>query len=318
MSTKKYDVIIVGELNVDLILNNIEGDIEIGKEVFSRNMTLTLGSSSAIFASNLSVLGTNVSFVGRIGKDSFGDLVVNSLKKSGVDVSNLIDTPANYTGITVAMSYGDDRAMVTYPGAMSDLKVADITEQKLSEARHLHVSSIFLQEGLLPEVHLLFQKAKSLGLTTSLDPQWDPSEEWAVDLEKLLPYVDIFLPNESELMAMTGTDSIEEGVKRILPFSNNIVVKQGTKGVTLFSKNSRIDVPAFLNKEVVDAIGAGDSFNSGFINAFIKGKEIAKCLEEGAIAGAINTTASGGTTAFESKDKVKQLAKEKFNYDLDI
>ena len=318
MSTKKYDVVIVGELNVDLILNNIEGDIEIGKEVFSRNMTLTLGSSSAIFASNLSVLGTNVSFIGKIGNDNFGDLVVTSLQKSGVDISNLISTPDNYTGITVAMSYGDDRAMVTYPGAMSELKVVDITDDKLAEARHLHVSSIFLQEGLLPDVQVLFQRAKSLGMTTSLDPQWDPSEKWNVNMEELLPYVDIFLPNESELMAMTNTVSIEEGINKIIAFSNNIVVKQGTKGVSLFSKNKRIDVPAFLNNDVVDAIGAGDSFNSGFINAFIKGKEITKCLEDGAITGAINTTASGGTTAFEDKEKVKQLAKNKFNYDLDI
>ncbi len=318
MSTKKYDVVIVGELNVDLILNNIEGDIEIGKEVFSRNMTLTLGSSSAIFASNLSVLGTNVSFIGKIGNDNFGDLVVTSLQKSGVDISNLISTPDNYTGITVAMSYGDDRAMVTYPGAMSELKVVDITDDKLAEARHLHVSSIFLQEGLLPDIQVLFQRAKSLGMTTSLDPQWDPSEKWNVNMEELLPYVDIFLPNESELMAMTNTVSIEEGINKIIAFSNNIVVKQGTKGVSLFSKNKRIDVPAFLNNDVVDAIGAGDSFNSGFINAFIKGKEITKCLEDGAITGAINTTASGGTTAFEDKEKVKQLAKNKFNYDLDI
>ncbi len=318
MSTKNYDVVIVGELNVDLILNGIEGDIEIGKEVFSRNMTLTLGSSSAIFASNLSVLGADVSFIGKIGNDNFGDLVVTSLQKSGVDISNLISTPDNYTGITVAMSYGDDRAMVTYPGAMSELKVIDITDDKLSDARHLHVSSIFLQEGLLPDIQVLFQRAKSLGMTTSLDPQWDPSEKWNVNLEELLPYVDIFLPNESELMAMTNTVSIEEGINKIIAFSNNIVVKQGTKGVSLFSKNKRIDVPAFLNNDVVDAIGAGDSFNSGFINAFIKGKEITKCLEDGAITGAINTTASGGTTAFEDKEKVKQLAKNKFNYDLDI
>jgi len=318
MDTKKFDVIIVGELNVDLIMNNIEGTPEVGKEVFSRDMTLTLGSSSAIFANNLSVLGTNVSFIGRIGNDNFGDLVVSSLKKSGVDILNLIDTPDNYTGITVAMSYGDDRAMVTYPGAMSDLKVTDISDERLNEAKHLHVSSIFLQEGLLPDVHILFRRAKSLGLTTSLDPQWDPSENWDVDLEALLPYVDVFLPNESELMAMTKTKSIEEGVNIILSFANDVVVKQGVSGVSLFSKDARMDVSAFLNNDVVDAIGAGDSFNSGFINAFINGKAMKKCLENGAITGAINTTASGGTAAFESKEKVKQLAETKFNYKLDI
>jgi len=316
MNNKKYDILIVGELNVDLILDKIEGNIEVGKEIFSRNMTLTLGSSSAIFANNLSVLGANTTFIGRIGRDNFGDLVVTSLKKSGVDISNLIETPGNYTGITVAMSYGDDRAMVTYPGAMSDLKVDDISDAKLKEAKHLHVSSIFLQEGLLPDIELLFKRAKSLGLTTSLDPQWDPSEEWNVNLEKLLPYVDVFLPNENELMAMTNTATIEAGIEKIASFAHNIVVKQGTKGASLFNKNTRIDMPAFLNKDVVDAIGAGDSFNAGFINAYIQGMDLKKCLEYGAIAGAINTTASGGTTAFESKEAVKEIAKRKFGYEI--
>ena len=318
MSAKKYDVIIVGELNVDLILNGIESTPEVGKEVFARDMTLTLGSSSAIFANNLSVLGANVSFIGRIGNDSFGNLVVSSLKKSGVDITNLIDTPDNYTGITVAMSYGDDRAMVTYPGAMSDLKVGDISDEQLLQAKHLHVSSIFLQEGLLPEIHILFQRAKELGLTTSLDPQWDPNEKWDVDLNKLLPNVDIFLPNESELMAMTGTKSIDEGVRKIEDFSNYIVVKQGVNGVALYNEGEIIYKPAFLNNEVVDAIGAGDSFNSGFVNAFIKSKPMDKCLEEGAITGAINTTSSGGTAAFKSKEVIRNTAKEKFNYTFDI
>ncbi len=318
MDSKKYDVIIVGELNVDLILNGIEGTPEVGKEVFSRDMNLTLGSSSAIFANNLSVLGAKVSFVGRVGNDSFGELVVSSLKKSGVDISNLIETPDNYTGITVAMNYGEDRAMVTYPGAMSDLKVIDITDDKLSKAKHLHVSSIFLQEGLLPDIHILFQRAKSLGMTTSLDPQWDPTEKWDVDLGRLLPYVDLFLPNESELMAMTYTQSIEAGIQKIRKISNNIIVKQGSKGVSLYNQEETIKTSAFLNNDVVDAIGAGDSFNSGFINAFINGKTLSKCSEEGAITGAINTTASGGTAAFESKEKVKKIAETKFNYKLEI
>ena len=311
---KKFDVIIVGELNVDLILNGIENTLQIGKEIFSRNMTLTLGSSSAIFANNLSRLGSKVTFIGRIGKDSFADVVTSSLAKSGVNINNLITSAENQTGITVALSYGEDRAMVTYPGAMSDLTQDDIKDEDLHKAQHLHVSSIFLQEGLLPNVHLLFQRAKSLGLTTSLDPQWDPHENWNVDLKALLPYVDIFLPNEIELKNIASADTVEKAVQNIKSFSNHIVVKRGIKGAILFYKNNQIEIPAFLNKEVVDTIGAGDSFNAGFIHAFIQKRSLEDCMKMGTIAGAINTTAAGGTKAFENIEQIKNIAKKHFNY----
>lgn len=315
---KQFDIIIVGELNVDLILNNIEGTPTLGKEVFSRDMIMTLGSSSAIFANNISILGTKSTFMGRVGKDNFADLVCSSLEHSGVDISNLIRSDDNSTGITVAMSYGEDRAMVTYPGAMSDLTVADISDNDLLKAKHLHVSSIFLQEGLLGEVHLLFERAKKLGLTTSLDPQWDPSEKWNVNLKALLPYVDIFLPNESELMCMTGLGTIRESIDKIKEYSNCVVVKQGTNGASLYYDNKVEHKPAYLNKEIVDAIGAGDSFNAGFINAFIQKLSWSRCLEMGVIVGAINTTGVGGIGAFCSLDDVKAVAKEKFNYKIEL
>jgi len=312
---KEYDLIVVGELNVDLILNNIEKTPEVGKEVFARDMTLTLGSSSAIFANNVSVLGTRTTFFGKIGDDSYADLVVSSLQKSGVNTDYIIKTKTHKTGITVAMSYAEERAMITYPGAMSVMSADDVSDGLLMKAKHMHVSSIFLQEALLPTVHLLFKRAKSLGLTTSLDPQWDPHENWDVDLEVLLPYVDVFLPNEGELMAMTQSSTIAAGMKKILAWSNHVIVKQGVDGATLYSGDKELHFPAFLNRKLVDAIGAGDSFNSGFINAFIKGYPVEKCLELGTIMGAVNTTAQGGTGAFGSLDVVRNAAKEQFDFD---
>lgn len=78
---KKFDVIVIGELNVDLILNQIHSFPEIGKEKFADTMTLTLGSSAAIFASNLSVLGMKVAFIGMVGNDVFGRFCKEELEK---------------------------------------------------------------------------------------------------------------------------------------------------------------------------------------------------------------------------------------------
>jgi len=287
-----------------------------GKEILAGEMTVTLGSSSAIFANNLSILGTKVSYMGKVGKDQFAAQVFSTLEASGVDVSQIIVTPHFQTGLTVAMNYDNDRAMVTYPGAMNDLSIGDITDDALRSASHMHVSSVFLQEGLKPDVVMLFKRAKGLGLTTSLDPQWDPHERWDVDLQQLLPFVDVFLPNAGELEQCTGCRTIEEALAVIRPFCHIVVVKNGTEGSVMWDETRMVRQPAFLNKQVVDAIGAGDSFNSGFIHKFTQQRPLPVCLEFAALTGAINTTGAGGTSAFQSMEQITSLARERFNVNI--
>lgn len=309
-----YDVLVVGELNVDVILNQIDGFPEIGKEKIAKDFTVTLGSSSAIFASNLSTLGARVAFLGKIGKDNFGDLIINSLEKKGVDTEFVIRSDHYQTGSTIVLNYDLDRAMVTYPGAMEHLNARDVRDDILSEARHLHVSSAFLQPALKKDIVQLFHRAKEFGLTTSLDPQWDPAEQWDLDLKHLLPYVDVFMPNRKELMLLTGTKTVEEGIGKLKDFANVLAVKDGENGAVLYHDGNTTIKPAFLNQDVADAIGAGDSFDAGFISQFIQGKLLSECLEFGNLTGAINTTHSGGTSAFETMDQVKNIAKERFSY----
>src|SRR4051812_32818689 len=123
---KKFDVIVVGELNVDLIMNQLHSFPETGKEKLAEKMTLTLGSSSAIFASNLSALGMKVSFVGKIGNDIFGNFCKEQLDKKGVNTSMLIQNDTLQTGATVILNFDEDRAMVTHQGAMKSLGISDI------------------------------------------------------------------------------------------------------------------------------------------------------------------------------------------------
>jgi sugar/nucleoside kinase (ribokinase family) len=313
MSQRKTDVIVVGELNIDLILSDIAKFPEIGKEVLANEMKQTLGSSSAIFANNLSILGTRVSYLGKVGNDGYADEIFSVLRQAGVDVSNILRSQKLYTGITVALNFGNNRAMVTYPGAMCDLTISDISDDALKSASHMHLSSLFLQTGILPDVIELFRRARSFGLTTSLDPQWDPEEKWDVNLKELLPFVDVFLPNETELKNLAGSDSILDSINLIKAFSNVIVVKNGTEGAIMWDGEKIINKPACLNENVVDAIGAGDSFDAGFVNGFVNHKPLEKCLELGVLMGAVNTTAAGGTGAFRSLDAVKKCLLEKFN-----
>ncbi|MGV3503171.1 MAG: carbohydrate kinase family protein [Adhaeribacter sp.] len=314
--SKKYDVVVVGELNVDLIANGLNKFPEVGKEILARHLVTTLGSSSAIFASNLSAFGSRVTFSGKVGNDNFGDLIVDSLTAKGVDDSMIVRTGKQNTGVTLVLNYNEDRAMVTYPGAMALFTMEDIPQNALAQARHLHVSSIFLQDGLKKDIVTLFRRAKELGLTTSLDPQWDPSEKWDIDWENLLRYVDIFLPNLAELKALTKTSTMQQAIDALRNSLKMLVVKNGREGAILWTEHNSIHQPAFLNNSVVDSIGAGDTFNAGFIHAFLQGKALKECMEFGALMGAMNTMSSGGTAAFENMSRVKEIAKCSFGYTL--
>lgn len=307
---------VAGELNVDIILNQINQFPVMGKEVLAEQMTITLGSSSAIFASNLSVLGTNVAFAGTLAQDDFGKYILGSLNAKGVDTRHIVFTKKKSTGATIALSFHEDRAMVTYPGAMTLFSMEDLPEQLLRQSRHLHVSSIFLSTGLKKDVYKLFQSAKRLGLTTSMDPQWDPDERWDIDFKKLLPHIDVFIPNESELRAMTGIEDVEAAAEELKHYANILIVKRGRDGAFLYKGDQFLHQPAYLNDAVVDTIGAGDSFGAGFIHKFIQGNELSDCLAFGALAGAISTTRAGGTTAFEDLSTVRAIASSSFNYNI--
>ena len=311
---KEFDVIVVGELNVDLIMNELDRFPEIGKEILARQMILTLGSSAAIFASNISSLGAKVAFIGKIGKDKFGEVVLESLQNNDVDVSMIKIDDKCGTGATIILNVEEDRANTTYPGAMDLLTINDISQEDLSRAKHLHFSSFFLQPGMRDGVGKLFRTAQELGLTTSFDMQWDPEEEWDLDIEEILPHVNVFLPNENELMYLSGKNNLNEAINFIKKYTDVLVIKRGNRGSMVSYRDELMDLPAFLNESVVDAIGAGDSFNAGFIYKFIMGNSIPECQEFGNLTGAMSTTAAGGTSAFHDYENFKKNARDVFGF----
>ncbi len=311
---KEFDVLVVGELNVDLIMNELDRFPEVGKEILARQMTLTLGSSAAIFASNISSLGARVAFIGKIGKDKFGEVVLESLQNNDVDVSMIIQDENCGTGATIILNVEEDRANTTYPGAMDLLTINDISEKDLSRAKHLHFSSFFLQPGMRDGVGKLFRTAQELGLTTSFDMQWDPEEEWDLAIEEILPHVNVFLPNENELIYLSGKNDLDEAIKFIEKYTDVLVIKRGNKGSLVSTGSESMDLPAFLNKNVVDAIGAGDSFNAGFIYKYILGNTIPDCQQYGNLTGAVSTTAAGGITAFQDYENFRKTALDVFGF----
>lgn len=302
MSNKK--ILVVGELNIDLILNNIKGFPEIGSEKVAGNMDFTLGSSSAILASNISALGVQVSFCGLLGKDNFGYFILNELQTKNIDTCFVQFSEKHKTGITVVMNYDQDRANVTYCGAMNALNMEHIPWEQITEFDHLHFSNYFLQPGMQPYIVELFKKAKEAGLSTSLDLQVDPDDKWDFDYKTCLPFVDIFLPNEKELLSLSQKNNLESAIGEIKPYANILAIKLGDKGGRVLQGEKDIAIKPYLNKTYKDAIGAGDSFNAGFLKKFLQGASLQECLDYANLTGSLSTTAAGGTGGFVNTNEI--------------
>ena len=294
----RFDVTIAGELNLDLILYGLPEQLAPERELLADRMMLTLGSSSAIVAHNLSVLGSRVGFQSRIGDDPLGQIALERLQEGGVDVSKVCRVPgAITTGLTVILHQQHWRNILTYLGTIAELGWQDLDLDYLADSRHFHLSSYYLQRKLRPHVAELFQRLKSRGLTISLDTNDDPDDKWEGNLHEVLRHVDVFLPNEREACKAAGAEDLEAAVKKLAAMVPLVVVKLGKKGALAQRGAERITVPA-KEVEAVDTVGAGDSFDAGFLHQFVRGADLAACLAYGNLAGALSTTCPGGTEAF--------------------
>jgi sugar/nucleoside kinase (ribokinase family) len=304
MKNKKLDVIVVGELNIDLVLWDVPMP-EYEKEKLATDMRFAMGSSSAITAHNLATIGSKVGFIGKAGKDNFGDFMITQLKTGGVETERIIEDPKLKTGATIVLANPPKKALLTYMGAMTAMTINDIDWDYIAQARHLHLGCYYLQTGLLADVPKLFARAKKLGLTTSLDTNWDPSEEWDKRIYQVLEHTDIFFPNDDEAIRIAHTLSLEEAIEKLKRMVTVLVIKKGNEGALACVENRIYDDGGFQVK-AIETTGAGDSFNAGFLHKYLEGADWQECLRFGNACGALAVTAIGGTGAFHDKSNVLQ------------
>jgi sugar/nucleoside kinase (ribokinase family) len=298
-NNQTLDCIVAGDVNVDLLIEGVT-ELEIDKEKLATRMDLVLGGSSGITAFNLAKLGTRVGIVSVIGKDSFGQFVEERLGAAGVQMEALRRHATEKTGITIWHSKNQKRAAVTYPGTIAMLRAEDISDDYLRGARHLHIGHYFLLTELHKDAARLFRKAKQLGLTTSVDCNYDPTEHWDSGIRDVLRYTDIFFPNEDESRFLTGKKSASGAARELGKLAGTVVVKLGVRGALVYGRGESFRVRA-VKARVVDTTGAGDSFDAGFLSRFLRGGSLRECARAGASAGARCVTRVGGTAAFEGK-----------------
>jgi len=301
----RFDITVAGELNLDLIFYGLPLELPPERELLAERMMLALGSSSGIVAHNLASLGSRVGFISLIGDDPLGQIAVQRLGEARVDVSKLRRSAEATTGLTVILQRDGWRNIITYLGTIAELTLEDLDLDYLADARHFHFCSYYLQRGLRGKVADLFCELKRAGLTISLDTNDDPDDSWD-GLSEVLPYVDVFMPNAREARKIAKSDDLEEAVTRLSAMVPLLVVKLGAKGALAQRGRERFTSPA-VEVQMVDPVGAGDSFNAGFLAQYLHGADLPACLAFGNLAGAFSTTKAGGTEAFRDQASVAKF-----------
>ncbi|MCP4167759.1 MAG: carbohydrate kinase family protein [Chloroflexi bacterium] len=306
---RPYDILVAGEINPDLILSDPDLKPRFGQhETLVENATLAVGSSAAIFACGAARLGLEVGFIGVVGDDLFGQFMLDALVERGVDVSNVIVDSQTPTGISVILSRGTDRAIITHMGTIDALRTEHIPDALLGQARHLHVTSYFLQTALQPDLPDLFCRSRTLGLSTSLDTNWDPDQRWA-GVETLLKHTTVFLSNEVEALSLSGASTLLAAVRRLALAAGTVAIKQGSDGAIACRGNAIVRAPA-LPVVVTDTVGAGDSFDAGFLYGVLAGWDLERSLKLGAVCGSLSTRKHGGVAAQPTLDEALAAMQE--------
>jgi sugar/nucleoside kinase (ribokinase family) len=303
VTAKSFDLVVIGELNPDAIVAGAAIEPAFGQaERLADSGTLALGGSGGIVSSGAARLGLRVAHVGVVGDDGAGRFVLDQLRERGVDLNWSRVDPALGTGITVALSRGDDRAILTSPGTIAALRVEDVPAAALEQARHVHVSSFYLQEGLRDRVPELFARARAAGATTSLDCGWDPLDEWEGGIDAALSATDVFLPNDSEACRIARADDPEQALEHLSARLPTVAVKLGERGAIARSGPERAAAtPPPVS--AIDATGAGDSFAAGFLRGLLDGRPLADTLRLAVACGALSTRSLGGVDGQPSLDE---------------
>ena len=295
---RDIDVLVLGEINPDVIVRAVDPRPQFGQvELFVDTIDLVIGSSSGIFACGAARLGLQVAFVGVVGNDAMGRFMLDALRAHGIDVSGCRVDESVPTGASVILAGAADRAILTAPGTVPLLRDDDVPAALVERARHLHVGSLFLLDALRPRLAERFAAARRAGITTSFDCNWDPRGTWDGGLRQILAETDVFLPNAAEATRITGIDAIEDAARDLAASGPRVVaVKCGIDGAIAAEADGTITRVPAIQVATVDTTGAGDSFDAGFLAAWLAGRSVRECLAVGVACGSLSTRGVGGTT----------------------
>jgi len=309
LKKSEFDIVVIGEINADLILKGNVVPCFGQVEQIVDDAELVVGSSAVIFAFGAARLGLRTTFIGKVGNDLFGKFMIDAMSARGVDTRNVIIDPSIRTGLSVILTKQNDRAILTYLGSIPALNFDDINFDCFSRCRHLHLSSYFLLDNLRPGIPELFQNVKKMGLSISLDTNYDPAEIWDDGLTDAIKHVDLLLVNETEARAISGKGDLFSAIDKLTQNVPIVAIKQGRDGAMVKFEQSSVIQQNVIKVDVVDTVGAGDSFDAGFIYGYLNQWEPKKMLKLAVACGSLSTRKAGGTEAQPELKEILQVMK---------
>jgi sugar/nucleoside kinase (ribokinase family) len=295
------DLVVIGDINPDLVVAAPDLRVEFGqREALADSADLRLGGSAAITACAASRLGLSVAFCGLVGGDEYGTFCVEELRTHGVNTATIRVDQDVTTGLTVILQRDGDRAIVTHLGSIAALHRRHLDLEVLGRARHVHVGSYFLLDGLRRDLPRVFDEVRATGATTSLDTNDDP--RGGFDVDAILERCDVLLPNGAEARRISGARSDEEAAATLARRVGTVVVTTAT-GALAHRLADVVDVEAeFVDPAtIIDAIGAGDNFDAGFLRGYLDGWDLAASVRSGLHAAARSLLGRGGTGALAAQ-----------------
>ena len=305
------DVLSLGIFVVDVLGRPIDTFPDKGKLVLFDELEIHTGGCANNTAIALARLGVSVGAMGKIGNDHFGNLILKNLTENNVDTEGIqwnTDASTSYTFVAVASD--GERSFCHYIGANGELCENDLNWDIIKTTKILHIAGAFVMSKFdgQPMANVL-KKAKSLGITTSLDTTWDATGKWLETLEPCLPYVDIFLPSLIEAEHLTGTSDLR-GISTFLRNYgiSTIGIKMGERGSYVSTPDEEMLVPAYP-VDIVDATGAGDAYVAGFLAGTVKGWDLKTTTQLASATGAACVTAIGTTTGIQNLEETMKICK---------
>ena len=300
------DVLTVGDLNPDLLVSGEDVIPRFGQQERYASMYMTLGGSAGIFAAGAARLGLRTGLVACVGDDPLGAAMVDMLRARGVRSGAVRRAAGERTGLTIHFLRKDDRAMLTERGAFASVQAGDAMAH-LEAVRHVHLASLFLLPGLLRDGGELLDAAHAAGATVSVDTNDDPAGRF--DRPSWLTRADVLFPNEREALALAGADDVVVAARALAADGALVAVKRGAGGALAVHGDEVCEV-ATPPRDAVDAVGAGDSFDAGFLAARLTGRPLRECLLLGCASGALSTRAAGGVDGQPTRAEAEALAAE--------
>ncbi len=303
--------LVIGDLNVDIIVADLNRPPEKGSEVIAKNHLLDIGGSGGIFSIVLSELGIKTHIISKIGNDTFGDFLIKRLGGHGVEVDKILIRENKNTGVTISLTYAEDKMQISSVEMVKKFNISDIVFEGFENIAHVHFSSYYMMDGLQNDYIRIIStiKKKYSNITFSMDTNDDPSGEWDDKIYETLPHIDVFLINKKEALKITKKNNIDDALEKLSKIVKTIVIKLGEDGY-IAKHDGNLYSGGSLNVDFKDSTGAGDNFDAGFIYGFLNNMEPGKSLQIGNICGAKSVEYLGGSGTKEKFNKIHTLIKK--------